>query len=157
MKNNIADAMVDIWPVLKKMGVHEVQCRYSGSGDSGSFELARYINESGESVEIDKDVKVPWVVNSSAWSPSQGWIHESKLEEGPLDEVISDVAHDVLHKRHAGWENNEGGEGCVVFYVNTYQVKLEHREFIQTHQDYEYEEDATPPALRLLAAEMVEK
>lgn len=147
------ETMTAVWRKLRAMGVYRIKYNYSGGGDSGQFEPGHVIGASREvqSWEIKEatiDAEYEETVfdhDSSQWD--RKWTKGSRS----LEDVLSDVAADAVSVYHGGWENNEGGEGHVVFDAETYEVTISHREFETTYTDSENTINYEPTALEQIA------
>lgn len=128
----LTEIMRQVWPHLIRAGVKTATVRYSGSGDSGSWDGVEF------DPEIPKEVKavivsVPEIF--SRWE-NGSWVKGRHIAEVSLIDAIERAADEVVGFRHRGWENNEGAEGSVVFDVDQMSLTNDHRQFFQTHEDY---------------------
>jgi hypothetical protein len=55
-----------------------------------------------------------------------------------LEDALDDFAMTSVSQHHPGWENNDGGEGCVTFDVAADTINLEHREFYTETSHHAY-------------------
>lgn len=104
--------LAPFFTALEARGLTTVTAHYNGGGDSGQIE-----DVSGE-------------------APG----HEDRLEELLSGLDVEELALTIVSLEHAGWENNSGGTGSVIFDAQAKEVRLE-------HADYEIEERADPFAL----------
>jgi hypothetical protein len=110
--------------LLKAAGIARVTVRYSGCCDDGQMDDVRASGpkpKKGPAPEIALPegrvtLRVPLLYHSEEQSLS-------------LREAIEALCWKLLGNEHAGWENNEGGEGIFTLDVRTEHIKLKHRKF----------------------------
>ena len=68
-----------------------------------------------------------------------------------LSDTITDIASEVVSYYHGGWENNEGGRGCVLFNCEHFTVGVNHEEYVIQSIHSEHEQEARPPDLEYIA------
>lgn len=113
--------------ILKKVGITVALVRYSGSGDSGDAEY----------VEVDRDeeaklleVKIPAEDVRSVWDPDQElWVERVVAGEKTVEDLLRDYTGDVVSNYHAGYENNDGGEGTLELNTTEWTVTLHHSDY----------------------------
>ena len=108
-----------------------VTVEFDGCGDSGQIE-AMQVQAGEEQVslpECDIETATP------LWDGSA-----LKRNRTPLRDVIETLTYDVLTIAHAGWENNEGAFGTVVFDIaeRTIRVACNERQVIADYHEHEF-------------------
>jgi hypothetical protein len=116
-----------LFKALRAAGVSRAVVNYSGSGDSGGPDGVRYENPQGEI----KPVALPRLSQYETLSEyvEDQWRSTFKLTQRALSDAIMDHAMDAVETRFAGWENNEGAQGDVIFDVGASSVTAEHHQF----------------------------
>tara|TARA_B100000214_G_C23902976_1_gene597412 strand:+ start:639 stop:1181 length:543 start_codon:yes stop_codon:yes gene_type:complete len=143
-----------LWPVLVNAKVTRVESRYDGAGDSGEYYGALYFMEDGSHKiapsrhghwNIPEDA-TPWedaptltqTVEKSSWT-DEGWVREDGDTKRSLHDAMDDIAYNVVYRFEAGWENNEGGSGLVIFDVPNKRVIIEHEQNVIMTESSRYE------------------
>lgn len=153
IENNLdlRDRMKKVWPILLGAGVKTVKLEYSGSGDSGMFELPEYepsdtVNSSVGDIQVETMTKSStFDRKTSSWTQKIGWVQMS------LSDTMTDIASDFVSYYHGGWENNEGGRGTVEFDCEQFTVGVKHEEYVIQSIHSAHEQDARPPDLEFIA------
>jgi hypothetical protein len=104
-------------------GVEKVRTTYSGSGDSGAMEEI-YIEGGPDDLKSE-------IVELE---DGKGGTRADELEE-----VLRDMLWTLLHSKHAGWENNDGGQGEFEWDITSDELTLEHVEFYTESNSYPHE------------------
>jgi hypothetical protein len=115
--------------------VEKVSVEYNGGGDSGQFEDALAQNDDDTAaIEWPKaTIKVQSPV--SQWNSEKGeWETEIRETEHTISDYFVEAAHYAVSIWHAGWENNEGGFGKVIFTKDN--VRVEHSDHIVTVEEH---------------------
>ena len=126
---------------LKEMGYHYIVVHYDGAGDSGDCQLAEGYKDTssfnarktyGEWVET-KD----WKDGKGTDIPMEEWkcganqdkiikyvkaYNESCVGDMPK---IDDIAWALVQTIDYDWYNNEGGQGCVIWYIDEGKIVTE--------------------------------
>lgn len=71
---------------LARLGCTKVECRHSGSGDSGQVDAMHFYNAEGE---------------------------DMRIIDPTLEDFLGDQLWEVAMRDHEGYYNNEGGSGSV--------------------------------------------
>jgi uncharacterized protein DUF6878 len=125
-----------IFPLLKAAGIALVTVGYSGCGDSGQIDDMFATGPKAESgaapVIALPDAKVTLRVPS---------FNDSNAPERTLSlrEAIEGLCWTLLETEHAGWVNNDGGEGTFTFDVGTEHIELQHTRYYTESNSYDYE------------------
>lgn len=121
-----------IFETLNKLNVKEFSFIYEGSGDSGCF----------ESIAVEyKNNKTDTGSYYNKWKHDiPDFVTLNDFSYG-LQDIMAGIAEWLLETNYSGWENNEGGQGYVVFLTDTETVRLEHTEFIITEHNHTVEFD----------------
>ena len=154
-RNKIVDKNLErLWLALSEAKVKRVESRYDGSGDSGEYYGAIYTMEDDSHRIAPKrhgywdipEGATPWenappltqTVEKSTWT-EEGWTREDGDAERSLHDAVDDLSYSVVYRFEAGWENNEGGCGLVIFDVPNKRVILEHSQYVTITEDSRYE------------------
>lgn len=125
--------LLTLLPILQEHGIKTVAAEYRGGGDSGDVEdiTWEFDEESvdlatlGQDQQYLKSITIEW--NVRGWSSTDNeWIETKQKRD--LETIIADLTFTLVGLHSPGWENNEGGEGNVVFTVHpkSLEVKIEH-------------------------------
>lgn len=114
----IATNKARLFPLLAAAGIVEVEVFYCGEGDSGGIDEISCRNAENAPVELPEQTVMHQWTN---WNGSEISKHECKLTD-----AIERFALDVIECRFAGWENNEGASGQVLFHICENTIELEH-------------------------------
>lgn len=117
--------------ILKAMHAHEVKCivcEYSGSGDSGSVEETHVLQEPIEpedylNMEVETDTVGELALRSADLSEVPDLFKGSWCKPITLFDAIGYAADYVTP---SGYENNEGGQGVIVFDAVNNECRCEH-------------------------------
>ena len=117
--------------VFEQHNISEVEVRYEGSGDSGSFsaEQATLMDGTVCSIEgaegeeelpddapsLDIELKNQGYLNESWDDATGGWKKTSATRDIRFNDFVLEAAEHFVDMHHGGWENNEGGYGKVMF------------------------------------------
>lgn len=117
-KNNILAA-------LRTAGVKKCTIKYSGCGDSGSFDEIDF----GADVLVE-DVNVEQTHVTMDYDLSGGGFRKIHKVNEPrpvgLREAIENLCYAKLEESHGGWEINEGSQGSFVINVEDGTVEWHH-------------------------------
>lgn len=127
IKQRIADSkavLVGLSPQFKQAGIAFVVAFYDGEGDSGSIVSIQFCDSSAEGVayearsegDLEGTLKCPKLHHADDESIEievEGYAHLS------LESFFDDFCP-------AGYENNEGGFGAIIFNVETGKVRVNH-------------------------------
>jgi hypothetical protein len=129
-----------IFAALEAGGITSVEASYSGSGDDGSMNdtvffkdldqisLPKLASETFKTLSYAALASKPVVTDQTAALHVKGGIYFKTV--GTLDDAIEDLTFALIDAGgHSGWENNEGGEGTVIFDVAKKTVCLDHSDF----------------------------
>lgn len=100
LKKFLDDNKKSFFDLLRAAGVTEADAEFSGSGDSGQFDVVAAYGgyQDGQRVELKDDV---------------------------LLTAIEEFCSDILWAEYGGWENNDGASGTFEIDVEEETVKLE--------------------------------
>jgi hypothetical protein len=145
----LEDRIRKLWPVLLRAGVEQVRMEYEGSGDSGEFMNPEYVPE--ESKEKLQGITVTSMRKNSKWDRgTNSWVHEVSWVDEPVEHALSDIASEVVHTSHAGWENNEGGCGSVVMDCEEFTIMVKHEQYERISHYSQHKIDAKPSDLEFI-------
>jgi len=115
---------------LAQIGIATVRFEYSGSGDSGGFEsltiepAAGVDDQAARAAYEVTDVKL-WWTDTHAWSNAfKGRVLHQRTST--LAKAIDDLSESLISSHYGGFENNEGGQGSVVFQVDPAEIRIDH-------------------------------
>lgn len=111
---------------LKAAGAVRATVSYCGSGDEGGAENVEAQGADGAPVDLDDSVS-QFVVHSRY--ADGRWQSAIADEESPLNDALIDFAMEAVNAHHSGWENNDGGDGKVIFDCTCDCVRLEHNDY----------------------------
>lgn len=122
------------WALIKaameKYKITEATVHYDGGGDSGEYRNGVYVMEDGSEMTPPPQ-NLDWSVRSeektrevleafidrtatrTEWKNGE-WV-TTEYGQDRLENALLDLASSVVGYEHAGWENNEGGQGRVTF------------------------------------------
>jgi hypothetical protein len=118
-----------LMPMLAAAGIATVEIFYCGEGDDGGIDEIQCHDAHNQPVALP-GVRIN--IQSCNWNGEQVSEQECGLADG-----IEAFALDIIESRYAGWENNEGATGRIVFNVGADTIELEHGTKTIT---YEYDE-----------------
>lgn len=103
---------------VRLLGVVEIRCEFSGSGDSGNIEDPQFYDRN--EVEIgDKvnDQVLAWPSEESKWDArTMSWVKEHhEASDRPLKEIVASMCETGLDSAGLDWYNNDGGQGSFTF------------------------------------------
>jgi len=107
-----------LMPVLAAAGIATVEIFYCGEGDDGGIDEIQCHDADNQPVALP-DARIS--IQSCNWNGDQISEHDHDLADG-----IEAFALDIIESRYAGWENNEGATGRIVFKVAGDSIELEH-------------------------------
>lgn len=119
---------------FKDNGIAKAVVEYSGSGDSGNGMFAKVIMADGTERDDQDELHEEFVVKdvptrASSWNRAdQTWEETTTTKDEALPELLCDMADGFVDIYHGGYENNEGGEGEVIFTLDG--VLVNHADFI---------------------------
>jgi hypothetical protein len=113
--------------VLKSIGAKNATVTYSGGGDSGYAN--NVLAQSMDGTEIVLTGTAISLLSNGHIFVSGKWRENTTIKEFSLEEALAEYSMEVLGHHHLGWENNEGGEGEVVFDPVAGEARLNHNEF----------------------------
>lgn len=127
------DALIE---QLKALKISEVKINYNGCGDSG--DVMEMEVTPAEVLPLLQTTMLQYRNVTQIYK--DGEFHSEHLDEQmTLHDALSDFTIMWLYQHHAGWENNEGGEGTVVIRVADNCFELSHTEFYQESSQYDYQ------------------
>jgi len=141
MREQAAAALLEsVWPRLEAANITQIVLKYEGSGDSGGFEdLELTVGEDAprhHGISWGRDQVHAWADLNLGTIPVSRPTYsfttrENVIETDELDLIMAlvGVGEDFLSSKHAGWENNDGGRGEIIFDVASKQCTLEHVEY----------------------------
>lgn len=71
-------------------------------------------------------------------SGDEGWVEDAIYDaalppsDDTLDKAVADAAYDVLERKFAGWEINEGSEGTITIDVENRRTSIHHGHHIES-------------------------
>lgn len=129
----------DLAAVLAAGNLDSVCVEYSGSGDSGQFEVGSFrvgeeeFNAEGVLTELQRQVVTS--LPGTRWSEG-GWETYEEQVSITLEQWFIEAAHSIVAIRYEGWENDEGGRGDVVFKKDG--VLCHHVFYVEEHYRHTY-------------------
>jgi hypothetical protein len=126
---------------LKKNGVATVEIEWEGSGDSGWIESVVGLSADGKDVPFKEEV-VSIHKEEGGWNFSGGaaaFQSNTVLKTMTIKDAVKNMVCDWLYAHHAGWENNDGGNGKATFDVEEHSIILTHHTNIITQETDEDE------------------
>lgn len=121
-REEIAKKKAVICEVLRKHGVYMLVAEYSGEGDSGNVEgTLAYRLADGFNPETDGDPTIGEGLED---------VDVPRFDNHSLDEFVWECAYGT----HPGFENNEGGHGSVIIWVDAERVVVEHWNHVLTEE-----------------------
>lgn len=110
--------------LLKVMGGHKVEVRFSGGGDDGSIEGASLYDSEGKEISL-KGTQFEWERDVSMFNrETNEWLDRSETLTMPVDDILVKICEDCLETTHMDWYNNEGGQGSLEIDLNTDPVSI---------------------------------
>lgn len=121
-----------IFPRLKELGVKEVEATFSGSGDSGCVEQLTFnflkVFEDTRSLLESSETGITYE-NISGYEVSSEHPNNFVTVKNKLHSSIRDACEELIFQaidlQHAGWENNEGASGTVVFDIEENEICID--------------------------------
>lgn len=101
---------------LRAAAITSVVVTFDGCGDSGQIEEVEANGPEGAAV-------LPAVTIEIATAT---WAAEIERRELPVGEAIEELCYDLLNGLHAGWEDNDGAFGEIVFDVAADTITLDY-------------------------------
>ena len=117
-----------VFAALKQAGISTVEVRFDGEGDSGQIDS---ITAFADDVAVALP-KVKVAMRHATWDGI------SDGREMRFYEAIEELCFDYLSREHAGWENNDGGDGEFTFRVEDSSIDLEFQEFHRDSTSYSH-------------------
>lgn len=114
----IATNKARLFPLLAAARIVEVEVFYCGEGDSGGIDEINCRDAGNAPVELPEQTVT---FQSTDWKGDKISEQECKLTD-----AIESFALDVIECRFAGWENNEGASGQILFHIRENTIELEH-------------------------------
>ena len=132
----LVQTLANVCEKLKEHGIDLVTTQYSGGGDSGDYEPAIfYANKEKVSVPSVEVTKFRPVIK---WdTETKGWVAVKVEEEtGDLLDVVEEIMAEAVEVRHAGWYDNDGGQGEVTLDVEKKTINVHHGDrYVETRWD----------------------
>lgn len=131
-----------LYLLLEALDIDKVEITFDGSGDEGQFDEPLFLRQ-GKPVEFPSEILEETRPNLEALSHRQygpGLLPEGREVTTPchLLDAITSLACEILDRKHSGWENNEGGYGCVILDPKNKKAHLEiHERHITFGSSYE--------------------
>jgi hypothetical protein len=119
---------------LRASGACRAAVSYEGGGDSGYADNVSAQDAGNAEIALTSMTKY-FVVQCTRKDSLWHW--QVVEQERTLAETMADFAMQLVCRLHAGWENNEGGFGKVVFDIDAGLVRIEHSTYVV---ETEYEE-----------------
>lgn len=126
--SKITDYKAVIFGSFRVYGIGSASCYYSGSGDSGQVDGVYAFP-----IGIDPD---------SEPSKAMPWPDACVMLDGievELCRAIENVAWFIIEHTEGGFENNEGGEGTLIFDAPENKIAWDHKEFYMSSNETSYE------------------
>lgn len=107
---------------FREIGVAQIGVEYSGYGDSGQLDniFTTPANVSLDGIEFDS--------TTYPWRPDE-------IVKRNLGEAFEDFIWREITSRYGGFENNEGGQGEVIWNITKNKITLDHSWNIMTTED----------------------
>jgi hypothetical protein len=131
--SNALGNLSNVIQALRLKGVVSVEYNYSGSGDSGWFEQPTFLPEN---IEESFGEATCLLTSGKSRFEDGKWVEYGVTEETKLRDACTFLAEWYVEAKHGGWENNEGGQGSVVFNVVEGTMTVEHEDNIIEVQSY---------------------
>lgn len=115
---------------LQARGASRVALSYHGQGDDGCMQGVEVVPET-----IDLSLQVSLLHSTVTYGPNfERSVHQA-FELTSLEAGLVDYAEAIVELHHSGYENNDGGEGEVVFDCTEGTVFIDHRDFyVESYQ-----------------------
>lgn len=132
--SNLKQRAAVLLKFFKDNGIAKAVVEYSGSGDSGNGMFAKITMADGTERDDQDALHEEFVVKDvptrvSSWDRThQVWNYTDTTKDEALPELLCDMADDFVDIYHGGYENNDGGEGEVIFTLEGVEVR--HADFI---------------------------
>lgn len=133
MNPNLTKNKNNLFNVLKLAKIDIVVVGYTGSGDSGQIDGAKFLVR-GKPLSEEKleSLKEKYVIED--WMARNGWSGitwetEYKPSQSDLVAAVDDLCYSLLSEYQPGWEINDGSSGEFSFNVKTRTISFEHDEF----------------------------
>jgi hypothetical protein len=133
MNSNLTKNKTNLFDVLKLAKIDTVLVAYSGSGDSGSVDGAKFFVR-GKTLSEEKveSLKEKYVIKD--WMSPYGWNSNlGEREYNPIQSdlvaAVDDLCYSLLSEYQPGWEINDGSSGEFSFNVKARTISFEHDEF----------------------------
>lgn len=97
--------------VLREKNVTKVDCSYSGYGDSGNVDYLQ-LTPPVDTSEILGTIPHPW--------------KEGEFMPRTLDNALRDFLWSLAYDNNPGFENNDGGQGEIVWDITADKITLDH-------------------------------
>lgn len=115
---------------LASAGITLVTVTFDGSGDSGQIEdIAAFIGD--QQTDLPAGTVEVEMLDHGAEQPVANYLSAS--------EAIENLAYDLLHQKHCGWENNDGAYGDFTFDVTAGTITLDYNERFTSSEHYAHE------------------
>ncbi len=109
--------------VLKTLKEHQATSAlvvYCGAGDSGQIDHVEI--EGGNTKGVTLPVERP---RSMYWEDTQ-WVETTETVYITVEDLLGDLAYEILSKSVGGWEQEEGSAGQIKIDVATGKITLNH-------------------------------
>lgn len=127
-----------IMAALRSLGATKVRVFYCGSGDSGGIEDVEILGSDNQPLQTDSLPNVQVMGEKGIWEGEKYQSIETN-EELRLDVAIKDFCYDRIGSEHAGYENNDGGEGTFLFDPESGKITWEHKDFYLAEEVTDHE------------------
>lgn len=128
--------------LLKVMGGRTAEVAFDGSGDSGSIEEARLLDQEGKEIDLT-NATFDWYETKSEWDEPNGkWVRKHvPVPNMPVADILKNICEDALEESGHDWYNNDGGYGSLNIDLTTTppEIKLNVSIRYTSTEDHEYD------------------
>lgn len=114
-----------IFKVMQEHGIPKILVTYCGGGDSGCVESVDVQRDDGGSTPDLNAIRVTIISSSSKFVDGK-WVGIDEEAPMALNDALEQFAYDWLENNHPGWENNDGGDGELLFDLAKEKVFITH-------------------------------
>jgi len=120
-----------ITDAMESAGIKSISVQYSGGGDSGSIDDVTISKDAPPGLHLDV-----WQEKVIYDQESRQWNYTWYLGSQSLIDAARNTAGSLIESHHDGYENNDGGEGSVIFCPKKHTALIEHKDFNGDREDF---------------------